>query len=1101
VPVGLFGCLSPFVQLIFAPTVTDIVPTVGLRAGPNAQELCNTLASLMVGSLADLAMVDLLEEGPQRRRVSLVSSDPNVTAQLEFCQVDFERGRISGVASSGEPLLIERVTDDVLVSAAETEQALAALLAIKIRTVMVVPVAGREQIMGILVLARVGSRRRPFGRSDLSRVLGLAQLAGLALDNSGLRERSREQGAERSRIRALQQQSEARLQSVIEHAVDIVISLDRDGFIRYQSEGTRALLGFEPEELVGRHILDVVQSEDLGGLPTLLERTDSQQSLKLRACRIQHKDGSWRTFEAIVMSMANDLAVAGVVIYARDISARMQADAAIRLQGRLLDAVQQAVVATDVDGRVCFWNPFAERLYGWSAAEALGRNRGELLVPVGGLPAGSDILSKVLAGDSWTGEFTVKRRDGTTFPVHVTDSPIFDDQGACVGVIGISFDVTERRRADEAREQLAAIVTSSDDAISAETLDGVITNWNPGAERMYGYTAAEAVGQSIQMLVPDDRIEELTTTLERIRGGQRIEPYETERVRKDGRCIDVSVTVSPLHNGSGEVAAGASIARNITGRVEARRRLRESEQRFRSLFLHHPDAVFALDPAGNYVSANPACERLSGWRAEEFLGEAFGKLCQTDEERATARRHFDLVLRGTPQAFESRVRHRDGHVIDVRLTQLPIVVDGDIVGAYGIAQDITERNGAAELLALRACQQAAVADLGLWALTDAPLSELENATVNLLASVLGLEMSALFKITSDEELLLSAAIGWPSSAIGSTSIRLDPDTLPAYALEHGAPLNITNLGAETRFSIATMLPPGRSAHSGLVGLVPGRDRRAHALLIALTDQTRQLTEDDLSFLQAIANVLGAAIERKHTEEELQHREHEIKQLVENAADCIVRVGPDLRYVYVNAAVERLTGIPASQFIGHTSRELSHDSPALDRWELALQRVFRRGRDETVDVKVETADGARDLQVHLSPELNSDGQVNSVLAIGRDMTEHHQIDAERAQLYRELLERDARVSELVERMLLRRVDTGAGSTVASPQAEQFSKRERQILRLLARGLTNQQIGNELALSLGTVKNYVANMLPRLSAVDRTQAAVRAVELGLLRGDLD
>jgi DNA-binding NarL/FixJ family response regulator len=134
-------------------------------------------------------------------------------------------------------------------------------------------------------------------------------------------------------------------------------------------------------------------------------------------------------------------------------------------------------------------------------------------------------------------------------------------------------------------------------------------------------------------------------------------------------------------------------------------------------------------------------------------------------------------------------------------------------------------------------------------------------------------------------------------------------------------------------------------------------------------------------------------------------------------------------------------------------------------------------------------------------LNSDGWVNSVLAIGRDMTEHHQIDAERAQLYRELLERDARVSELVERMLLRRVDPGADPIVGSPLAEQFSKRERQILRLLARGLTNQQIGTELALSLGTVKNYVANMLPRLSAVDRTQAAVRAAELGLLRDDLD
>src|SRR5205085_9026508 len=128
----------------------------------------------------------------------------------------------------------------------------------------------------------------------------------------------------------------------------------------------------------------------------------------------------------------------------------------------------------------------------------------------------------------------------------------------------IARDITERKRAEEARLHLAAIVESSSDAIISKTLDGVILSWNQGAQRMFGYTAEEAVGKSILILIPPERHAEEPRILERLRRGERIEHYETVRVTKDGRRLDISLTVSPIRDDQGRLIAASKIARDIT---------------------------------------------------------------------------------------------------------------------------------------------------------------------------------------------------------------------------------------------------------------------------------------------------------------------------------------------------------------------------------------------------------------------------------------------------------------------------------------------------------------------------------------------------------
>jgi PAS domain S-box-containing protein len=159
-------------------------------------------------------------------------------------------------------------------------------------------------------------------------------------------------------------------------------------------------------------------------------------------------------------------------------------DEELKFQAGLLDAVEQSVIATDLDGTILYWNRFAETVYGWSSVEALGRNVGELLVPEASAEQAQAIMARLRLGQSWSGEFVVHRRDGTSFLSLVTDSPIRDSSGALVGVIGISIDIDARKRAEDAQARLAAIVTSSDDAIIAMRLDGTITDWNRGAVRL-----------------------------------------------------------------------------------------------------------------------------------------------------------------------------------------------------------------------------------------------------------------------------------------------------------------------------------------------------------------------------------------------------------------------------------------------------------------------------------------------------------------------------------------------------------------------------------------------------------------------------------------
>ena len=199
-------------------------------------------------------------------------------------------------------------------------------------------------------------------------------------------------------------------------------------------------------------------------------------------------------------------------------------------------------------------------MLGYTRAELIGLHASNIVAPAEVQHIGP-ALNVINAGSDHEREWQFRRKDGSTFAAEVIATMMPDGN-----LMGMIRDISERKGAEETRAKLAAIVESSDDAIIGKTLDGIIATWNSGAERIFGYAAAEAVGWPISLLIPSDRQSEEVSIQERLARGERMEHFETVRVARDGRKIDVSLSVSPIRNAAGKIVGASKIVRDITAR-------------------------------------------------------------------------------------------------------------------------------------------------------------------------------------------------------------------------------------------------------------------------------------------------------------------------------------------------------------------------------------------------------------------------------------------------------------------------------------------------------------------------------------------------------
>ena len=287
-------------------------------------------------------------------------------------------------------------------------------------------------------------------------------------------------------------------------------------------------------------------------------------------------------------------------------------DASARFLASVIQSLDDAVITETLDGIITSWNPAAERIFGYSEKEAVGQPM-TIIGPLDRQEEFGEIIGTVKGGERVERYETERRRkDGTTVDVSVTVSPVRDDEGKLIGISCIDRDITALKEAsrnayvtDENMRFLAAIVQSSEDAIISEALDGTITSWNPAAERLFGYTEKEALGQPMTIIAPPDRTAELRQIIERAKQGLTLERYETQRQRKNGTIVDVLVTVSLVRDQEGRLIGLSALDRDVTAQKQA-------SQYARSLIEASLDPLVTISADGKITDVNEATINVTG---------------------------------------------------------------------------------------------------------------------------------------------------------------------------------------------------------------------------------------------------------------------------------------------------------------------------------------------------------------------------------------------------------------------------------------------------------------------------------------------------------
>lgn len=439
---------------------------------------------------------------------------------------------------------------------------------------------------------------------------------------------------------------------------------------------------------------------------------------------------SWAVTNAFDVAALLTFAMLGVIISALNEAWRRTVVAVSESEERThvtLTSIGDAVIATDRGGRISSMNPVAQRLTGWNASEAIGK-------PLNGVFAIIDErtrtpvenpVDRVLREGVVVGlaNHTLLISKGSVeIPIDDSAAPIRGADGLVRGAVIVFRDITDRRRGEQEHEakervarQLAAIVESSDDPIVGKSLDGVIRSWNRAAEQMFGYSATEAIGQSIRLIIPNDRWAEEDEILSGIGRGDRVQHFETVRVRKDGTQIPVSLTISPVLDSNDRVIGASTIARDITERKRIEEEQRRSREQLRLAVEAAPAAVIMVDQHGIMVMANALTERLRGYTREQLLGESIERLVpgRFRDRHVADRNGFFGDPRQRPMGTGRElfaVRH-DGSEVPVEIGLSPIQFEGR---AYVLAAvtDISERKALEhERAAFLAREQAARAEM------------------------------------------------------------------------------------------------------------------------------------------------------------------------------------------------------------------------------------------------------------------------------------------------------------------------------------------------------------------------------------------------------
>ena len=351
---------------------------------------------------------------------------------------------------------------------------------------------------------------------------------------------------------------------------------------------------------------------------------------------------------------------------------------------KIVDGSRDAIIAKDINGIIRSWNKGAEKIFGYTAQEMIG---GDMLClfPADLLYEEEVFLKTISRGDALE-HYQTRRihKDGRILQISVTLSPIRNAQSEIIGISTIARDVSDQFELMESLRLAKNIIENSNDAIIAKNLNGTITGWNKGAEKIFGYTAQEMVGGNMLRLFPPGRELEEGLILERVTSGKRVDSFQTERIHKDGHVIHVSVTISPIFDSRGMVIGASKIARDMTTEWNLTNRLKIIGE----IYQQSHQAVVLTDGQGTITEVNPAFSTIMGYQPEEVIGKNPLMFHSSQQGPQVLRQIEDEILANNHFQGEVWTRRKDGSTVASLLTIDKVPTAGGIHYA-GIFSDIT----------------------------------------------------------------------------------------------------------------------------------------------------------------------------------------------------------------------------------------------------------------------------------------------------------------------------------------------------------------------------------------------------------------------------
>ena len=478
----------------------------------------------------------------------------------------------------------------------------------------------------------------------------------------------------------------------------------------------------------------------------------------------------------------------------------------------LADSAPVMIWITDEHGNHTFVNRTYLHYFDVRLADLAGHGWKILVHPDDSESFSQQFFAASSAGRPFHAQTRVRRGDGEWRWIDSWAVPRSAESGGLAGMVGCSVDITEQRRADERIRQLGAIVESSGDAILAKTLEGIITQWNKGAEKIYGYTEAEAIGRHVSMLVPSGRQDEVPEILKRLASGESITHFETVRRRKDGQEIQVSLTISPLHNWAGEVIGASGVDRDISEQKRVERELRETEERFKEFTENIAQVFWITEPdCQSTLYVSPAYETVWGRPRESLYADpkSWKESIHPEDKGRVAEEIANRPV-GALLDVTYRIIRPDGAIRWIRDRGFPVRnTQGQVIHIAGVAEDLTERREL-EMQLQQAQKMDAIGQLAAGVAHDFN---------NLLTVISGHSELLAMDLSSESQWRESIAEIRRATELGSTAIRqllafsrqqiLEPKVLDLNETVTDAEKMLRRLiGEDVR--LATFLEPGIS---------------------------------------------------------------------------------------------------------------------------------------------------------------------------------------------------------------------------------------------------------------------------------------------------